>query len=140
MTRTRAARALALAMTLLAAGCGGDDDGGGEAAGTTSTGGGGGQATSSSTTEPGPSGNVVQITVAGGNVHGPEVAEVAEGDDVTIQVTSDVADEVHVHGYDLLAEVEAGGTAEIQFTADLPGSYEVELESAGLVLFELRVG
>ena len=36
---------------------------------------------------------------------------VNEGDRVVIVVDSDVADEIHVHGYDLKKDVTAGGTA-----------------------------
>jgi heme/copper-type cytochrome/quinol oxidase subunit 2 len=58
---------------------------------------------------------------------------------VTVRVTSDVADEIHVHGYDLKQDVEAGSTAEISFTADIPGVFEVELENAGFKLADLEV-
>jgi hypothetical protein len=54
-------------------------------------------------------------------------------------VTSDVADEIHVHGYDLSTDVEAGGTAEVKFVADVPGIFEVELEEAVIPLVELEV-
>ena len=43
-------------------------------------------------------------------------------------VKSDVADEVHLHGYDISRDVPAGGTVRISFTATLPGRFEVELE------------
>ncbi|HEX9992255.1 MAG TPA: hypothetical protein VGB14_04940 [Acidimicrobiales bacterium] len=136
-TRPLPARALALGLALtlpLAAACGGDDDGGTAATSTTAT-----TAAVTSASTGAPAGSVVQITVAGGQAHGPTEVEVAAGDQVTVQITSDVADEVHVHGYDLTAEVAAGGTAELTFTADLPGVYEVELEGAHLPLFELTV-
>jgi hypothetical protein len=61
------------------------------------------------------------------------------GQRVLIQVASDVADEVHLHGYDLKVEVASGSSAEIEFVADIPGVFEVELEEAGLLLFELAV-
>lgn len=132
----RRARALALglAVAIPMAACGGDDGGGSAATTTTPS-----TAATSSATTGAPAGSVVRITVAGGQAHGPQEVEVAAGDQVTIQITSDVADEVHVHGYDLTAEVAAGGTAELTFTADLPGVYEVELEAAHLPLFELTV-
>lgn len=69
---------------------------------------------------------------------GPRV-EVALGEKVIIRVRSDVAEEVHVHGYDLMADVAAGGTAEIPLTASIPGGFEVELEGLGKTLFQLRV-
>ena len=70
---------------------------------------------------------------------GVQTKDVPLGSDVTLNVTSDVADEVHVHVYDNKAEVAAGGTATMTFTADIPGQFEVELEGAHLKLVELRV-
>ena len=52
------------------------------------------------------------------------------GDTVRIEVSSDVADEIHVHGYDISTDVEAGGKAKVEFVADIEGVFEVELESA----------
>ena len=54
-------------------------------------------------------------------------------------MTSDVAEEVHVHGYDLTVDLVPGQPGEVAFTADLPGAYEVELEGTGKLLFQLRV-
>ena len=82
----------------------------------------------------------IEVTFANGKAGGDTGrVQVAEGTSVTLVVTSDVADEVHVHGYDKKADVKAGGTATITFTADIPGQFEVELESAHLKLVELRV-
>jgi len=70
----------------------------------------------------------VAVTIAAGKVTpdpGRKV-EVATDDHVHISVTSDHADEVHVHGYDIEKEVTAGGTVTIDFTADIPGQFEVE--------------
>jgi heme/copper-type cytochrome/quinol oxidase subunit 2 len=83
---------------------------------------------------------VVEVEVAGGasSIAGQTV-NAKIGQRVLIQVASDVADEVHLHGYDLKVEVAAGSSAEIEFVADIPGVFEVELEEAGLLLFELAV-
>ena len=87
-----------------------------------------------------PSVRVIDVSVAGGSVTGPgSRVEAALGEDLVLRVTSDVADEVHVHGYDERAQVPAGGTVEIPFTADIPGGFEVELEGTGQLLFQLRV-
>jgi hypothetical protein len=56
-----------------------------------------------------------------------------------LRVTSDVADEVHVHGYDLKVDLEAGVPGELTFTPDAAGVFEVELEKKGLKLIELEV-
>ncbi|HEX9643510.1 MAG TPA: hypothetical protein VGC11_05885 [Acidimicrobiia bacterium] len=93
----------------------------------------------SSTAEPAPD-HAFELTVAGGVVAGaPDDPTVAVGDTVLIVVTADVSDEVHVHGYDLIGEVSPGEPAQIEFTADIPGIFEVELEAARLPLLELRV-
>jgi len=61
------------------------------------------------------------------------------GAPVTLVVVADVSDEIHVHGYDLSKEVAPGQPATIEFIADIPGVFEVELEEAGLELAELEV-
>jgi hypothetical protein len=61
------------------------------------------------------------------------------GERVRFSVTSDVADEVHVHGYDLSEEVPAGGTVRFGFPASIEGVFEVELEGRGVQIAELRV-
>ena len=62
------------------------------------------------------------------------------GDEVELLVTSDVADEVHVHGYDVFADLVPGEQVAVRFVADIPGIFEVELESSHRLLVELRVG
>ena len=56
-----------------------------------------------------------------------------------IEVRSDTTDHVHVHGYDLLADVGPGTRGRIRFVANVAGIFEVELEEAGLLLFRLEV-
>ena len=89
---------------------------------------------------PSPSGTVVEVTYAGGEVSGvdPRV-NVTLGEPVVLRFTSDVVEEIHVHGYDLYTDLAPGTPAEISFTADIPGSFEVELHEAGRPLFQLRV-
>ena len=61
------------------------------------------------------------------------------GSTVALVVTSDVADEVHLHGYDRRADVPVGGTATIDFVADHAGVFEAELESRGIQLVQLEI-
>ncbi len=99
-----------------------------------------GTTTSTSTTTTTEAGRVIEVVVSGGEVQGGARRErVAVNEAVMFRVTSDVADEVHVHGYELKGPVEAGGTVAIAFTANIPGVFEVELESADLQLVELEV-
>jgi heme/copper-type cytochrome/quinol oxidase subunit 2 len=82
----------------------------------------------------------VKIEVREGRpVGGVREIEVTRGDRVRLRVESDVAEEVHVHGYDLKQDVAAGGTASFDFRATLEGVFEVELEGAHTRLAELRV-
>ena len=72
-------------------------------------------------------------------VGGVQELEYSAGDEVRFRVESDVADEVHVHGYDLMEEVTAGGTVSFEFPADIEGIFEVELEGRKEQIAELRV-
>lgn len=96
-------------------------------------------ATSSPEPSPTPAATEVDVVVVDGAVTTPVAAEVTLGDAVVLRITSDVADEVHLHGYDLETEVAAGGTGEIRFTADAPGVFEVEFHESGLLLLRLTV-
>jgi hypothetical protein len=58
---------------------------------------------------------------------------------VEITVRSQIADHVHVHGYDLLADVAPGRPATIRFRATVPGRFEIELEDLGEEIAQLRV-
>jgi plastocyanin len=82
----------------------------------------------------------IKVSVTDGKVEpGPSVHKVALGRTVRIIVTSDRADEVHVHGYDKEAKVGAGTPTTIQFTADQSGRFEVETHESGLQLLQLQV-
>jgi hypothetical protein len=81
----------------------------------------------------------IDVTAAGGQVEGPDLFEFALGDLVEITVLADVADEIHVHGYDLRYDAEPGVPVAISFEADAIGIFEVELEASHLQLFELEV-
>jgi hypothetical protein len=65
--------------------------------------------------------------------------KVAVGSPVRILVSSDVDDEVHVHGYDIEREISAGQSVTIDFTADQTGLFEVETHESGLLLLQLQV-
>jgi FtsP/CotA-like multicopper oxidase with cupredoxin domain len=62
-----------------------------------------------------------------------------QGDTVRFRVRSDVADEVHVHGYDLMKDVQPGETVTFSFPATIPGIFEIELENAHEQIAQLRV-
>jgi FtsP/CotA-like multicopper oxidase with cupredoxin domain len=65
--------------------------------------------------------------------------EYEQGDTVRLRIRSDVAEHVHVHGYDLLVDVVPGRTARMQFEADITGIFEIEFENSHEQIAELRV-
>ena len=82
----------------------------------------------------------IRVVVKGGKpVGGIQRATVKKGQTVAIVVHSDVADEVHVHGYDLHKDVVAGGTVRITFPATIVGEFEAELESRKLQIVGFTV-
>jgi hypothetical protein len=98
-----------------------------------------GPSTTTTAAAPGTTAPEIEVTVADGEVDGPDQFEVKQGDVVSIWVLADVSDEIHVHGYDLGFDAEAGVPIEVTFTAGVTGIFEVELESSSTLLFELVV-
>lgn len=85
-------------------------------------------------------GKVPTVVVRDGEpVGGIAELEYDAGDQIRFEVTSDVADEVHVHGYDLSEDVKAGGTVSFDFPAEIEGIFEVELEGRAEQIAELQV-
>ena len=85
-------------------------------------------------------GKVPTIVVRNGEpVGGIKELEYNAGDEIRFKVDSDVADEVHVHGYDLMKDVPAGGTVSFDFPAEIEGIFEAELEGRKEQIAELRV-
>jgi hypothetical protein len=62
-----------------------------------------------------------------------------QGEQVRFRVRVDVADHVHVHGYDLMKDVEPGKTVAFSFPAEITGIFEIELEDRGEEIAQLRV-
>ena len=62
-----------------------------------------------------------------------------KGERVRFKVDSDVSDEVHMHGYDIMKDVEAGGSVSFDFPATIEGIFEAELENRGEQILELTV-
>jgi hypothetical protein len=81
----------------------------------------------------------IEVEVEEGRVEGPDRPTIRQGERVVLIVKADVSDEVHLHGYDVSADVAPGQPARIRFRADVAGVFEVELEHAGLLLLELEI-
>jgi hypothetical protein len=105
------------------------------------------EATTGATTRPADSpesasmgGKVPTIVIRDGEpVGGIKQLEYDAGDEIRFEVTSDVADEVHVHGYDLMQDVQAGGTVSFDFPAEIEGIFEAELEGRKEQIAEITV-
>lgn len=146
----RAPRLLAvvLSATLLVAACGGDDDDDPAADATSTTTPAGDETTTtaapsteSSVGQPVDESDegVIEISVVAGEVSGGGRHEIALGEQVVLRVTSDAADEIHLHGYDLTLDLVAGEPGELTFEATIPGVFEAELHDSGIVLAELQI-
>jgi hypothetical protein len=148
-SRTRtvviAAAGVAVAVALFIVLQGGDDDGDGTPVATTTApqepaeqggapqgGGGGGEKPE----QP----EVATIVVRNGEpVGGVQELEFAMGDRIRFVVESDVAEEVHLHGYDVSMDVSAGGKVSFDVPATIEGVFEVELEHSVVQLAEITV-
>jgi hypothetical protein len=138
----RDVRKLVLALLVVAAAmalsaCGGSGES------TTASGGTGTADSGKSAPEAGkPAGkeDVPTIVVRDGEpVGGIQELEYSAGEQIRFRVSSDAAEEIHVHGYDLMKDVPAGGTIEFDFPAELEGIYEAELEGLSVQIVELRI-
>ncbi|MGW3558220.1 hypothetical protein ACWDNT_12765 [Streptomyces sp. NPDC000963] len=85
-------------------------------------------------------GRTVTLTVTGKTVQ-PPPSRIAlkKGERLTLRVTSDRDDTLHVHGYDRELPLSSGTPATLTLTADRTGLFEVETHGSGLVLTQLVV-
>ena len=98
--------------------------------------------TTKDTTEetPPPDAEVPTIVIKDGQPEGGvQELTFTQGDDIRFIVKSDVADEVHFHGYDVGMDVEAGGQVEFNVPATITGVFEVELEHTVVPIAEITV-
>jgi hypothetical protein len=132
---------------------GGEDEGGGASVATTSEQPAGEDADGAGSADDGEAGEAGEGSVttkqepqdptivvrAGEPVGGVAELTFDKGDAVRFRVRSDVAEEIHVHGYDIVEEVEAGGSVRFDFPAEIDGVFEVELEQSATEIAELRI-
>jgi hypothetical protein len=80
------------------------------------------------------------VRVVGGKPQGGVAKlDFKKGDTIRFRVVSDVSDEIHVHGYDLMKDVKAGGSVAFSFKGDIDGKFEIELEGAKQQIASLTV-
>ena len=79
-------------------------------------------------------------------VEGAQDLTVTKGDDVTFTLKTDHDAQLHIHGYELEKDVDAGHQVSITFPADAEGQFEVEAhplvngeEQTGVQLAQLSV-
>jgi hypothetical protein len=116
-------RLVLAAVAVLVAGCGGATSGESGPSGSSSL------AASGSSGQAAPPQTVVDVTISGGTVT-PVNAQInaTVGMPIIMHVSSDSADELHVHSVpDHEFEVAAQPNQTFQFTVDVPGQVEVEL-------------
>ncbi|MEU7612913.1 hypothetical protein [Micromonospora sp. NPDC049204] len=146
-TRACAALAAGVLTALLVTGCGHDDD---PSVATPSAPATSAAPPSAATTAPSPTASPtpsapaadreIVVTIAKRRITPPTGRiTVGKGELLRITVTSDAADELHVHGYDLGARLPAGKPGSVEFRADKTGLFEVETHETELVLFQLVV-
>jgi hypothetical protein len=125
--------AVAVVLFIVLSGSDDDDDG---------AGGGTPQAATRTNGAPAPAPSVQTIRLRdGAPVGGVQEVEVAGGEPAQFRVLSDIAGDVHVHGYDIEMPIEAGGSVRFDFPAELEGGFEIELHHGGgeTQIGELRV-
>jgi plastocyanin len=81
----------------------------------------------------------IEVDKDGKPVGGVAEITVNKGDEVRFEVKSAIAEEIHVHGYDLMKDVPAGGSVSFQFPAEIEGIFEAELEGRAEQILELKV-
>ena len=69
----------------------------------------------------------------------PKTLKFDSGETVRLRFESNVAEEVHIHGYDKYVQVPADGSARTRFKADAEGIFEIEAHSTGELLAKLQV-
>lgn len=132
---------IAAIVVLLIVFAGGDDESEPVAQGTTTTttdNAGGGASTQKPDKPPKPEFTTI-VVKDGQPVDGVAELNYSKGDEVLLEVRSDIAEHVHVHGYDLFEDVPAGGKAKFKFDASIDGVFEIELEDSAVQIAQLTV-
>lgn len=154
-TQSRTAALALAALPLALLGCGGSGDSSSTAAASstssgttaaeTSTGPSSASTTASTSASPSAStsaetGKRLQITVSGKQVSpAPGTFELRVGEKLTLTVTSDVANELHVHGFDVEQELKPNRPATLELVGKDQGTFEVETHEPELLLTKITV-
>lgn len=137
------AAGLALAVSLTACGGAGDDP----VVGSTGSSASSSSSSSPSTSGRGATGNTpipvartISITVTGNKVSpAPTTVELGVGESLTLTVTSDHVDQLHLHGFEIEKDLVAGQPLSVTVTGAQPGVYDVETHHPELRLLKIAV-
>ena len=80
----------------------------------------------------------LDVTVTGNTMSPPDLT-VKQGDHVTMNVTADKAEEIHLHEYDVKFAGEPGKKVTQTFTANLTGEHVIEIEDTSTEIGKLTV-
>lgn len=78
---------------------------------------------------PSPAPQIIKLSIIGSKAT-PEIINVQEGETVRIEVTSDMEDELHIHGLDKEILLKKNQPASIEFVADQTGRFIMELHES----------
>ena len=93
-----------------------------------------------SATSPASAGRTLDITVAGRTVTPtPAQVDLPVGQSLTLVVTSDHADELHAHGFEVEVPLKAGVPTSVTLTGKEAGVFEVETHEPALTLLTVAV-
>ena len=81
----------------------------------------------------------MRLDIYHGELREPKQVKMNQGDTLRLLVTSDEADELHVHGYDLHLPLKPGKTQVLSFVAAHTGRFPIELHRADVELVVLEV-
>ena len=95
-------------------------------------------ATSTSPSATAPAGPVVRVK-GGQPVGGVKDITIKQGGVIRLTVTSDVSQEIHMHGYDIAKVAAPGAPARFVVPATINGVFEVELEKTAVQIAKLTV-
>lgn len=78
----------------------------------------------------GPAAITIEVSVSADAMEPSEIAACRD-QDVTFEIDSQTDGELHLHGYDVEAELTSGERVGVEFTADAAGQFIIELHAAG---------